>query len=387
MNNQEKQILKISHYSFFINGIAALIFGAIMPYILSDYSMNYDYGGFLLSILSTGNLIASVIAGELLIKIGFKRGAVIMSALIPIGFLIMALTKNPIYLVITFFLCGFGRGSNSNISNTIVNKISHGDVNKLNILHSFFAVGAFIAPLIAAWFLNKEIDWKILILSISIAAFIMPISYLFADLEKMIGIKSKDNNKKSKYDFLKKSEFYISSGILFFYIGVEYAVNGWIVTYLKDMGIMSTSMAQIVLSILWVIIIVGRLLTAKLGSKINTKNILFFNSIGVLVFYIFFLFQTNVYVIIFVILGLGFFLSGIYPTAVANTSKLFKNYDNYMGALLGIAGLGGIIMPYVTGFIADIYSMYSGMLVILFSAVCMLILTGVNKFKIKDTVD
>lgn len=377
MKSSKDKILFASYYSFFINGVAGLIISAIMHNILSDFSLGYDKGGFLLSVLSIGNLIASVITTNILFKTGYNRGSVLVSLLVPIAFLILVFTSNYYLLVLIFFLTGFGRGSASNISNTVVNKISNGDVSKLNLLHSFYAVGAFVAPLLASLFLNRGLSWRMLTAFITICAFVMPLNYKLVDLSSVS--ESKEGTSGNKYGFLKKKEFFISSAILFFYVGAEYAVSGWMVIYLKDTGLMSASLSQIVLSLLWLVIFLGRLLTGYISTRMSTKNILFFSSLGVLLCFVFFMFQTNTGLIIASIFGLGLFLSGIYPTTIADLGKKLSVDDDFMGMILGISGLGGIIMPYLTGVIAEAYDIYTGMIVILVSMVLMLVLTLINK--------
>src|SRR5699024_12522278 len=130
--------------------------------------------------------------------------------------------------------------------------------------------------------------------------------------------------RRSSDLFLKNIDFYLSSGILFFYVGVEYAVNGWIVTYLKDTGIMSTSLAQKVLSILWIIIIFGRLFSAYISKTVDKKTILLFSSIGAVIFFALFLISSSIWTIVACILGLGFCLSGIYPTTISNVGSVLK---------------------------------------------------------------
>ena len=373
MKKSKDKILFASYYSFFINGVAGLIISAIMHNILSDFSLGYDKGGFLLSVLSIGNLIASVITTNILFKTGYNRGSVLVSLLVPIAFLILVFTSNYYLLVLIFFLTGFGRGSASNISNTVVNKISNGDVSKLNLLHSFYAVGAFVAPLLASLFLNRGLSWRMLTAFITICAFVMPLNYKLVDLSSVS--ESQEGTSGNKYGFLKKKEFFISSAILFFYVGAEYAVSGWMVIYLKDTGLMSASLSQIVLSLLWLVIFLGRLLTGYISTRMSTKNILFFSSLGVLLCFVFFMFQTNTGLIIASIFGLGLFLSGIYPTTIADLGKKLSVDDDFMGMILGISGLGGIIMPYLTGVIAEAYDIYTGMIVILVSMMLMLVLT------------
>ena len=49
MDARQKKTLAGCFYAFFINGITALIIGAIMPTILADLNMGYNQGGMLLS--------------------------------------------------------------------------------------------------------------------------------------------------------------------------------------------------------------------------------------------------------------------------------------------------------------------------------------------------
>ena len=185
------------------------------------------------------------------------------------------------------------------MSNTIVNDVSDGDTRALNILHTFFAIGAFMAPFIASWFFNMNLSWKYVVGLVAIMASIMVIVFANMEIDNTRGRKADKMEKQHmSLGFLKNIDFYISSGILFFYVGVEYAVNGWIVTYLKDTGIMSTSLAQKILSILWIIIIFGRLFSAYISKKVDKKTILLASSVGTTIFFVLFLMSSNLWAIV-----------------------------------------------------------------------------------------
>lgn len=380
--NKNNRIIYSCYYAFFINGVIALIFGTIMPYILSDFNIGYDKGGLLLSMQSAGNLVASTLAGMVVIYFGLKRAAITLSAMTVIGFVSMLFTKNPAFLLIPFFLTGLGRGSISNISNTIVNDVSGGDAGKLNVLHTFFAVGAFMAPFFASWAFSRGYAWQFIIGVISILAALVVLNFMSLKIEdEKEEIKQDEHSKSSDLGFLKNIDFYVSSGILFFYVGVEYAVNGWIVTYLKDTGLMTTTMAQTILSLLWIVIIFGRLFTAKISKKVDNTSILLASATGTIVFFGIFLMLSNIWGIIFCILGLGFCLSGIYPTTISNVGSVLQGSSLAMGGLLGAAGLGGILMPYITGLVAEITGIAGGMTVISVAVICMFLCTLVNKVR------
>lgn len=382
MTKEQKRIFAGCYYAFFINGMTALIMGAVMPSILTDFNIGYDRGGMLLSFQSTGNLIASFLGGIIPVYLGRKNAIVTLSSMTALGFIGMITFKSPVFLLLPFFMTGIGRGSVSNMSNTIVNDVSDGDTRALNILHTFFAVGAFMAPFIASWFFNMNLSWKYVVGLVAIMSSIMVIVFANMEIDNARGKKTNETEKKHvSFEFLKNVDFYISSGILFFYVGVEYAVNGWIVTYLKDTGIMSTSLAQKTLSILWIIIIFGRLFSAYISKRVDKKTILLASSIGTTLFFVLFLMSSSLWAIIGCILGLGFCLAGIYPTTISNVGDVLKGSGLAMGTLLGVAGLGGIIMPYITGIVAEQKGITGGMVAISVAVVFLFLFTLANKLK------
>src|SRR5699024_9223614 len=237
MEKSQKKILAGCFYAFFINGITALIIGAIMPAILADLNMGYNQGGMLLSLQSAGNLLASFLGGIVSVYLGRKNAIVALSSMTAIGFAGMTITKSPVFLLIPFFLTGIGRGSVTNMSNTIVNDVGDGEPGPLNILHTFFAVGAFMAPFFASCSFNMGFRWSFILRVVSILGLLMVFVYSRMDIDNTrVKTGEKKEKEKISLEFLKNIDFYLSSGILFFYVGVEYAVNGWIVTYLKDTG-------------------------------------------------------------------------------------------------------------------------------------------------------
>ncbi len=388
LEKDEKKIFAGCFYAFFINGVTALIIGAIMPLILTDFNIGYDKGGMLLSFQSIGNLLASFLGGIIPVYYGRKNTIVALSSMTAIGFGGMIITKSPLFLLLPFFLTGIGRGSVTNIGNTIVNDVGEGRPGPLNILHTFFAVGAFMAPFFASWSLSMGLSWRFVLGVVSVLAIIMVLVFLTMEIDNTRVKKQKNGKDEGKrkeqnmsLDFLKNVDFYLSSGILFFYVGVEYAVNGWIVTYLKDTGIMSTSLAQRVLSILWIVIIFGRLFIAYISKYVDKKTILLTSSIGTMFFFTLFIMSSSIWAIVVCILGLGFCLSGLYPTTVSNVGGVLKGSGLAMGTLLGVAGLGGILMPYITGAVAEKVGIAGGMIAIGVAVVLMFLCTLVNRLR------
>jgi fucose permease len=370
------------YYAFFVNGILALMLGSIMPMLLLDFNLGYDQGGMLLSSHSIGNLIASFLSGIIPIYLGRRNSIVMLSAMTALGFGGMLIAKSPTVLMVMFLLTGIGRGSVTNTNNSIVNDVAHGNPGPMNILHTFFAVGAFISPFLASWCISWGLGWKYAAGTVAVLGIIMIIVFATMKIENSRSNKNaKSDDQKVNFDFLKNIDFYIASGILFFYLGIETSVNGWIVTYLKDTGIMSTSMAQTVLSILWIVIIFGRLFCAYISKVVDKKTILLTSSAGVVLFFALFIMSSNIWAIIACMVGLGFCLAGIYPTTISNVGGVIKGSGLAMGILLSVAGLGGILMPYITGAVAERTGIAGGMAVISVFAIMLFLFALANKFR------
>jgi len=284
----------------------------------------------------------------------------------------MILTGNPILLILGFLFTGLSRGSISNFNNSVVNELSDSSPVALNILHSIFAVGALISPflVILCTYISNEQGWKI---AAGVIVFLCLISIFLFSRMKIDNVEKAAKKVKVSYGFLRNADFLISCGILFFYLCAEAAINGWMVKYFIDSHIMTIQYAQMLASLLWLVILVGRLTCAFLGDRISKKTLLLLTSFGTAAFYLLLLSTNNLKIITFAIMGLGFSMAGIYATTVSTVGNIIKLYPMAMGVLLVLGGMGAIIMPVLTGAISDAYGIAAGMGAIVVANVLMIL--------------
>jgi len=337
-----------------------MIFGSILPLISSQYSLNDAICGALLSAHQAGSLIASFVAGILPVFMGRKKSIIFLCTFVIFAFLIMITTKNPLLLIIAFLFTGISRGSCSNFNNYVVNDITHQNASALNFLHSSFAVGALLAPILAMACIRVfgDTGWK---QAGFVIIFLVLLAILFFSKMKLSDKREDEGTKDLSYDFLKFKKFWISSFILFFYLCAESAITGWIVKYFVDTNILSQSYAQGLSSLLWAVMLIGRLICAYLAGRFSKKAILLITSLGSCVFYIVLLMSENKTIITLSIAFLGLFMSGIYPTTIASVGKTLKSYKMAMGTILVTGSLGGILMPTLCGAISHHFGKLYGM--------------------------
>lgn len=385
LDKKNKYILNCCFFVFAVNGLYAMILGSLLPLISNEYQLNNTISGALLSAHQVGNLISGFIAGVLPIYLGRKKSVIFLCFFVIIGFAIMILTGNPLLLILGFLFTGLSRGSISNFNNSVVNEISNSSPSALNFLHSIFAVGALISPflVIACTGIAGDRGWKLSALVIVVLA---AISILLFSRMEIDDSAKKTGKVKISYSFLKYKPFWISVGIFFFYLCAEAAINGWIVKYFVDSGIMTTEYAQMLASLLWVVILAGRLTCVFIGDRIPKSKLLLITCIGTSAFYILLLSTTNISIITIAIAGLGYSMAGIYPTTVAVAGNTIKSYPMAMGVLLMLGGIGAIVMPIVTGVLSDAFGIFAGMSAVVIAIICMIVFVILNTVTEKNTV-
>ena len=367
------------YFAFFVNGAMVLLVGAILPYLIEEAGINYSTAGGFLSAFAIGNLLASFINPVLAAKIGRKATIVSMSALIPVMWLCITFIPPVPVIYVAFVLIGIGRGSVSIINNAVVNDNSDGKPAALNLLHMTFAVGAFLSPFLTSLYIGAGLGWRAVAYTVIIGSALACIGYACMKLDyNWPKEAAKANTTGETKAFYKNPIFYIMGMLLFLYLGLENCVNGWFVTYFKSMGIMSSAYATNLVSVTWIMVMLGRLLTAKLSAKIDKNKLIFSYCIATAVFFFMLIATKNLAVITVAIAGLGFFFAGIYPTSVSSVGTIIKGSNTGMSMFLAMAALGGIITPQLVGVIADGVGMAAAILVLAFNAAGMLVLSIVN---------
>jgi fucose permease len=365
------------YFSFFVNGAMVLLVGAVLPYIMEEAGINYSIAGSLLSAFAIGNLLASFINPVMAAKIGRKATIVILSALIPLMWIVITMLPPVPVMYAAFVLLGIGRGAVSILNNAVVNDNSDGKPAALNLLHMTFAVGAFLSPFLTSCYISAGLGWRAVAYTVVTGSSFAWLFYAMMKIDYNYAEKKRDT-EKVKEVYYKNPIFYIMGFLLFLYLGLENCVNGWFVTYFKSMGIMSDAYATNLVSVTWVMVMLGRLLTAKLSTKIHKNKLIFSYCVATAVFFLLLIATKNLVVITIAIAGLGFFFAGIYPTSVSSVGKILKGSTTGMSMLLAMAALGGIVTPQIVGIAADGFGMAAAILLLGINAAGMLILSLVN---------
>lgn len=365
MNTKNKRTIAITYICFAINGMLALSIGSLLPSIRDSRGLGYNEVGTAVSAHAVGVLISGFFAGIVSQKVGRKISILFFSVFFPAAY-ILILTGNGLgSLVLACLFLGFSRGATSNYCNAVINELAPGKASIMNGLHAMFSLGAFLFPLLfAALIADSPENWRyacVFMIGMGILSILL---YVFLPAAQWKTEHSKaeapGTGKEQSWGFLRERLFYISIATLFFYLCAENGVTGWMVTYFTDTGYISASYAQLTASLLWIMILAGRLTTAFLSERIDKKRLLPVMGIGLVFFFTFLLLVKTPVLIVIGIMCFGFFMAGVFPTTVSVTGVLIDRYPLAWSFILTASSMGGVVMPAVVGAIAQKAGIVSG---------------------------
>ena len=385
LDRQDKQALFTCFFAFFCNGTLALMMGSVMPDLKAAYNLSDTTSGLFISAHSAGNLVAGLVGGLIPLWLGQKRSIFILSGLAFVGYLMALIAGWPAWLFLAFLLIGFGRGSVTNFDNRMVNQLSGGSPAAANLLHSCFAVGAILTPLVFLT-LRNAFSWQVGVGYVLLLCFVSLTN--IARMQLKNDRPSPKDKQNSTLVFLKNPSFLILAAMMFCYLCSEYAINGWLVTYIQnkenlladlaDSGSDAVSYSQTMASLLWGVMLVGRLTCALLSSKVNQKIMMLVSSIGVVIFYALMLSSTTMTMVSLSVAGLGLCMAGICPMIYSDAAIFTNTYPMATSLLLVIGSTGAILMPTIVGSLAEFYGFTGGMSAILVTVVLLLVFSLLN---------
>ena len=351
-------------FTFFVSGAASLALGPLIPFLRQSYGLSYDLAGILLSCQSAGNLVSVLIAGILPSLLGRRRSILVTAVWMAVAYLIFVSGLGaPGLLIAACLMTGVARGGNSNFSSTMISTLPGEEAARgYNLIHGGFAVGALLSPLalVLCARLWPAAGWRVmagLLLALCLAQLAV---YGKMPLPAEEG-KGEPGRGRLDYSFWRVKQFWLGSAMLFFYISAEYAIVGWLVTYFQDAGFLSADLSQLMNSLLWLVIFMGRMAGAALTGRVSRSKLLLADGVGLFACFVLLFISRTPQTIIPSLMGVGLFMATIYPTAFAFGSDCIRGNDFGCSIMILTGSVGGVITPALVGFAAERSGIRAGM--------------------------
>jgi len=359
---QENRLLRNTLFVFFASGAASQPLGSFIPFLRETYGFSYDLSGILLSCQSIGNLLAVLAAGFLPVWLGRRKGILITAVWMAAAYLVFASgIGTPALLIAACLMTGVARGGNSNFSNTMISTLPGEKATRgYNLLHGCFAIGALLSPLLLVFCAGRwpGMGWRIMAGLLCLLCVVQLAVYAKMPLPPE---RAERSLKSVDYSFLKVRQFWLGAAMLLFYISTEYAIVGWLVTYFQDTGILDASWSQLMNSLLWLVIFIGRMIGAAITGKVSRNKLLLVDGFGLCACFLVMFFSRTPVPIILGLVGVGLFMATIYPSAFAFGSDCIRGNDLGCSVMIFTGSMGGVVTPFLVGQVAERAGIQAGM--------------------------
>lgn len=288
---------------FFLFAMISFVTNLAAP-LGTIWKNSYDWSGMVGNFMNfLAYLIMGIPAGTLLVKIGYKKTALWAMAVGAIGIFFQYLSgktgaETPVFKVneapvmlnfiiylLGAFICGFSVCMLNTVVNPMLNMLGGGGNrgNQMIQLGSSFNSLAgtltplFVGMLIGAVTKDTSIADVSLLLWIAMAVFIVAFVIIsFVNIPEPH--KHNGDHKKVKYTHSAWSFRHTVLGVvgIFFYVGIEVGIPGVLIFYLSDSSVSglttnATAVAGAVAAIYWLLMLVGRLSSSVISSRVSSR--------------------------------------------------------------------------------------------------------------------
>ena len=361
-----KIALLIVIYLIFISlGLPDSFIGSCWPTISEYFKISRDFQGIFSLIVSFFTIASSFLTIKLT-KYLKNYGVIAISIGLTIsGLIIIGFSDNYYLLLLAAIPLGFGGGAIDSILNSYVSL--HYKAIHLNFLHAFWGIGAFISPLIIGSFIVdprgfKDAAFVLSIIQTTILIITLSTLVLWVKVDKIYNIDSRNTtnseNNKENIGFFNtfKLRGVIFACITFFsYIAIESLAYSWFTSLFVFWMNIYNDIASKYLSLFYIAISLGRVISGLLSIKIKDKNLIRIGEGILLIGIILLTFKFN-----FVFMPIALFIIGlgcgpIYPSIVHSTvDKFTSKYSSaVMSIQIGFAYMANISVAPLFGILGN----------------------------------
>ena len=341
-------------------GMCFSLLGSISVKLMPRLKIDQGKFGSLISAFMFTCLIASLIMGIVVDKIGYKPVATFGFISTAACIFILARGKTYGMALLPCLLLGFGAMALNTAGNTLIPVVLFGGENAAaasNLGNVFFGLGLFVTPLIVS-FLFRKTTYEKAISVLSIIALAPVILALIAKYPQVpAGFAISD-----AVGLLKEPAVLVAALALFCYISLESSFCNWLPPYSKEIiskdfsnmdGTVIDATSQQMLSAFAVAMMAGRLISSQIGNITAYGGWYIAGAALIAGLIILAMGKSGAIWTSALAACAGFFFAPCFPTIVGVTySKHPETFGSVFGIIFAVGLLGAVIIPKTIGSLA-----------------------------------
>jgi fucose permease len=368
--------LSIAAYcGMLIFGIVMALLGSILPLLSQRTQFDIAAAGGLFLVMNFCMLASMLSLGPLTDKFGKRPALVAGTQLVGAALFLLGGAGSYRDLLVCVLLLGAGGGALNGGTNVLIADLHSEPQRKaaaLNLLGIFFGFGAMLLPFFVGSLVAKLTLNTILYLTagLAVAPAVLFLTLAFPRPKQQQGFRLSEAARVIGNPIVLLLGF-----TLFFQSGNEFIVGGYTSLYLTGEMKLSFSHASYLLAGYWASIMVGRIVSSKLLSRVSSYTLVLLSAIGSAVGVGLLLLAPGAMTAVIAVVVIGFSFASIFPTTLGVAGGKCEAYSGTaFGILFAIALTGGMILPWVVGQVANAYGLRVGLAIAAFNSAMIFVL-------------
>ncbi|WEF33621.1 sugar MFS transporter [Pseudoduganella chitinolytica] len=359
---------------FFMWGLLTSLNDVLIPHLKGVYTLNYVQAMLVQFCFFGAYFIVSLPAGMLIRRIGYQRGAVTGLVIAAAGcalFYPAAMSGYGLFLF-AFFVLASGITVLQVAANPFVTVLGPpaGASSRLTLTQAFNSLGTTIAPALGGMLILTQVPAVTGAVVdraqeaaavqgpyLALAGALLLLAVLFA-IVRLPTITHDDGllelPGQAKASVLKQRHLLLGAIGIFLYVGAEVSIGSFLINFLGEERIagMSHAAAANYVSWYWGGAMVGRFAGFFVMRRVSPGKALAFNAAATIVLVLLAVFGQGA-VAMWALIAVGLFNSIMFPTIFSMALHKLGAQTGQGSGVLCMAIVGGAIVPFVQGFLAD----------------------------------
>ncbi len=373
MNKSNKYLLPIILVTslFFLWGFAYGLLDVLNKHFQDTLDITKKRSTLLQAAYFGAYFLVALPAGLFMQKVGYKKGIITGLLLYAAGALLFypsAQNSSFNFFLLSLFVLASGLAFLETAANPYITVLGKPETSeyRLNLSQSFNGVGSFLGPIVggALFFSDKpatdasELD-SVMYVYIAIAAVVLLVAFLFVRTP-MPEVKEDelitDQKEHAGRSLFQHSHFVWAIVAQFFYVAAQVGIAALFINYCTEKGLdISNEKASYLLSGSLILFTIGRFAGTAIMKFLAPNKLLAIYAI-INIFLCGFVIWTEGMISIYMLMAIFFFESIMFPTIFALGVKNLGADTKKGSSFIIMSIVGGALVPYVMGSLAELYS-------------------------------
>ncbi|MFC0168911.1 sugar MFS transporter [Pseudoduganella danionis] len=375
---------------FFMWGLLTSLNDVLIPHLKAVYTLSYVQAMLVQFCFFGAYFIVSIPAGMLIKKIGYQHGAVAGLTIAAAGCALFypAATSGYTLFLIAFFVLAGGITILQVAANPYVTVLGDPQTasSRLTLTQAFNSLGTTVAPTLggmlilaggvlsaedlakqsseqlAAYHASQAAAVQGPYLALAAALLLLAVLFAMARLPKIVDGEQASTGGWSQV--LQQRHLVLGAIAIFLYVGGEVSIGSFLINFLGDAKVAGLSAADAApfVSYYWGGAMVGRFIGFAAMRYISPGKALAFNAAAVIALVLLGIFGSG-HVAMWAMLAVGLFNSIMFPTIFSMALNKLGPLTGQGSGLLCMAIVGGALVPFAQGLLADSISLQTSFLV------------------------